>query len=202
MTDVLFLARDHGDGPVSDAVRAGAEAVREQGGDAHVLCFDDHHATEQDGDLTVHRVNFMLDGDTLFSWGMLINIEFIRKIRDLFEHTGFDVVHGHNWEAIPATMTASAAFDVPAVLTMHGLEGENPERLKQDAIRTIEVDGMRAAHLVLTPYEDLKQQIAAYEIDTPTHVTETPGDAADHYTDLEVDATHEDPDAYVGIPSE
>ncbi|MFB6077296.1 MAG: glycosyltransferase, partial [Candidatus Nanohaloarchaea archaeon] len=141
-------------------------------------------------------------GDTLFSWGMLINIEFIRKLRHLFDTDVFDAVHGHNWEAIPATNTAAEVYDVPAFLSLHSLEGLS-DWAKADAIRTIERDGIRRADAVIAATDKVASDIDTYGVAADVTVTD-PADTVDVYDrfDPEVDDDHEGTDGYMGVPAE
>lgn len=201
---VLFVGREFTEGDlVSAHVRDLAAELAGQGVEPHLVCFDDYHAVEEHGPLTVHRVNFELDGDTLFSWGMLINLPFIRRIRELFDEGDFDLVHGHNWESIPATVTVSEVFGTPAVLSMHALEGENHDRPKHAAIHTVEVDGIRSADAVVVPREEVRARIEDYDTGTEVTVADSADAVVETYGGIaEVHDDHEDPDAYVGVPSE
>ncbi|MFB6077169.1 MAG: hypothetical protein ABEK12_03505, partial [Candidatus Nanohaloarchaea archaeon] len=62
--DILFITRTYADDHlITEHLRAVADELADRGGSATVVCFDDHHTEEQDGDIDIHRVNFPLDGD-------------------------------------------------------------------------------------------------------------------------------------------
>ncbi|MDY6776556.1 MAG: glycosyltransferase family 4 protein [Candidatus Nanohaloarchaea archaeon] len=203
--DILFISRSFNpEDPVSDHIKRVSEELGERDGGGAVVCFGEDEKVEEKGPLTVYRVEFPLDGDTLFSWGMLINIPFIRKVRELFSDSRFDAVHGHNWEAIPAMNTVSEIYGIPAFLTFHSVEGMEDWE-KADAISRIERDGVRRSDATVAVSEEVLSGLEAYGIeDQKVQVITRPEKTLELYEDFnpEVEQYREGTDAYMGVPSE
>ncbi len=92
--------------------------------ETHIICFDDYTSDETADRFHLHKISFMLDGNNLFNWTMLMNNEIKRKARELFESIDFDVIHVNDWTAAPAGMTIAKLTGKPLILTLHSTEHE------------------------------------------------------------------------------
>ncbi len=77
----------------------------------------------------------------------------------------FDLLHGHDWPAIPACIAAARALDVPFVLSLHSTEQERSHGGEMRGIGVLaercERDGVLAARLVIVPRSSIRQQLVA-----------------------------------------
>lgn len=164
MENILFIAREFNPGePVSDYCKALSQFLVERSIGAHVVCFGDHSSDELLSGISVHRVPFLLHGDNLFDWGMLINVEFVRRVRELAEKHSFDIIHANDWITLPAGIIASKLMRKPLVVTFHSIEHERGMRWPHSpVISDLEYDGAREAEAILVNNERTYEAIKVF----------------------------------------
>ncbi len=135
MQRVLMFSREFNRGEyVSDYCRNIAGFLSKKGIEPHLICFDIRDGEEVVDGMHVHKVSFMLHGESLFNWAMLMNNELKRRARELFETTGFDLIHANDWTTAPAAMSISKFTGKPLVLTIHSTEHERGFSTKHSGI--------------------------------------------------------------------
>jgi glycosyltransferase involved in cell wall biosynthesis len=82
----------------------------------------------------------------------------------------FDLVHCHDWHAVPAGLKAAEHLGLPLVLSLHSTEYERPRDAEMqdeaDMIHRWEKKGIDTAGLVIVPHSSTRQQIISlYEAD-------------------------------------
>jgi hypothetical protein len=162
--NVLILIREFNPGePVSEYCRALAHLLLEEGMQPHVICFDDRASDQPEAGIWVHRVPLILHGDNLFDWGMLINVEFVRKVRELADRWPFDLIHANDWITLPAGMVSSKLLRLPLIITFHSIEHERGMRWPHSGIiSNLEFDGASEAAAVLVNNQTTYRAIGVF----------------------------------------
>lgn len=122
---VLFLTRRFVDGDdVSEYVKALAEKLVEEGHNAVILAFDDGEYYSVNEGVKVERVPLHYEGDSLYSWSMMLNNEMKEKAREYLEGQDFDIIHANDWMTVPGATAVKKYSEKPFVFTMHSTENE------------------------------------------------------------------------------
>lgn len=122
---ILFLTRKFVDGDdISEYVKALAEKLVEEGHEAFVLAFDDGEYYSVDERVEVERVPLHFEGDSLYSWSMMLNNEMKEKGREYFEEEDFDIIHANEWMTVPGATAIQKYAEKPFTLTLHSTENE------------------------------------------------------------------------------
>lgn len=122
---ILILTRKFVDGDdVSEYVKKLAETLVEEGHEASVLAFDDGGYYSVDERVEVERVPLHYEGDSLYSWSMMLNNEMKEKAREYLKEEDFDVIHANDWVTVPGATAIKKHFERPFVLTVHSTENE------------------------------------------------------------------------------
>ena len=123
---VLLLAKEFTPGEgISGYIKGISSFLAEKGIETHIVCFGNHHPEETQGEMIhIHRVPFMIHGDNLFNWSMLMNNELKRRAREIFEAEGFDIIHGNDWLTSTSAISLSKFTERSLVATIHSTEKE------------------------------------------------------------------------------
>lgn len=122
---ILMLTRKFVDGDeVSEYVKKLAETLVSEGHEAFILAFDDGGYYSVDERVEVERVPLHYEGDSLYSWSMMLNNEMKEKAREYLEEDDFDIIHANDWVTVPGATAIKKQFERPFVLTMHSTENE------------------------------------------------------------------------------
>ena len=123
---VLLLAKEFTPGEgISEYIKGISCFLAENGIEAHIVCFGSHPPEESPREMVyVHRVPFMMHGDNLFNWSMLMNNEIKRRAREIFESEGFDIIHGNDWLTSASAISLFKFTERPLVATIHSTEKE------------------------------------------------------------------------------
>ena len=123
---VLLLNKEFtGSESVSEYTRSLARFLAGKGIEVHIVCFGNSAPEEKIGEgVQVHRVPFVIHGDSLFNWSMLMNNELKRRARELFEDGGFDLIHGNDWITATSAISIAKFTEKPLVVTIHSTEKE------------------------------------------------------------------------------
>ncbi|RLJ03572.1 MAG: hypothetical protein DRP11_00290 [Candidatus Aenigmatarchaeota archaeon] len=140
--------------------------LRSKGIESHLICFSDKAMEIDSGFLKVHTVPFLLHGDNFFNWMMLVNIEFVRKIRELLEVESFDLVNSVDWVTIPAGTAGAKLLDVPLVVTFNSIEHERGmDKMHSFVISDLEWDGANEANAVIVRKKSTSEAIKVFRLD-------------------------------------
>jgi glycosyltransferase involved in cell wall biosynthesis len=122
---ILILAKDFKEGDVvSDYIRELSKFLSQKGIESHIVCFGPSHSEESHQNFHIHRVPFIINGDNIFNWSMLMNNELKRKAREIFEEEGFDIIHANDWSTAAAAMSLAKFTEKPLAVTLHSTEKE------------------------------------------------------------------------------
>jgi hypothetical protein len=134
--------------------------------EVHVIC-PTHGSMEG---IHVHPVHVNLQANDGFEWYMLLNVELVRCAAELTKTYAFDLIHGEEWCAIPASIACSKLLEKPLVVTFHSTEIERGARWPHsDLIRRLEMDGAKEASIVILTHaktsEVLKGEVPKEKIE-------------------------------------
>jgi glycogen(starch) synthase len=123
---ILLLNKEFVPGEsISEYSRSLAVFLAQKGIEVHMVCFGSWPLDESLGEsIHVHRVPFLIHGDNLFNWSMLMNNELKRKSREIFEGEGFDIIHGNDWITSTSAISIAKFTEKPLIVTIHSTEKE------------------------------------------------------------------------------
>jgi len=94
------------------------------------------------------------------SFGQMHKVqEFARKAMNIELYGGADVIHAHDWLTIPAALALRNRINCPILLHLHSTEFERAGPGASDDIVQLELEGMKAADLVVTVSERTRSTI-------------------------------------------
>lgn len=96
--------------------------LNEKGIETHTLFFDGWDYNENEDNIHRHSISFLVHGDNIFNWAMLMNNELQRRGREIFEEFGFDVIHANDWITAPCGMVLAKLTNKPLILTFNSTE--------------------------------------------------------------------------------
>jgi len=165
---ILFLTRRFADGDdIAEYVKALAEYAVEKGHDAAILAFDDGEYYSVDERVEVERVPLHYEGDSLYSWSMMLNNEMKEKAREYLEKKDFDFVHANDWVTVPGATAIKKYFETPMMLTVHSTENERGfSDPNSDVISELEWKGCHQADKVLTNSDNTYGSLT-HDLDVP-----------------------------------
>ena len=122
---ILMLAErmQPGNG-VSDYCGKLSSILSENGYEVHIAFFSGSDYTERIGNIYKHGISFVLHGNNLFTWAMMMNNELKRRGREIFNEHGFDVIHANDWLTTPAGIAMKKLTGKPLLVTIHSTENE------------------------------------------------------------------------------
>ncbi len=123
---VLLLSRELAENEgVSEYVKSLAFFLARKGVEVHIVCFSSSPDEASLGErIHVHRVPFMIHGDSLFNWSMLMNNELKRRSREIFEGMGFEIIHANDWVTSTSAISLAKFTEKPLIVTIHSTEKE------------------------------------------------------------------------------
>jgi glycosyltransferase involved in cell wall biosynthesis len=123
---VLLLGREFARGEsVSEYLKSLSFFLSGKGIEVHIVCFSSYPSEEKLSEgVHLHRVPFMMHGDSLFNWSMLMNNELKRRSREIFEGMGFDIIHANDWATSASAISLAKFTDKPLIVTIHSTEKE------------------------------------------------------------------------------
>jgi len=122
---ILFLARKFEDGDdVSEHIKSLAEYIVEKGHQATIIAFDNGQSFSIDERVDVERVSLFYEGDSLYSWAMMLNNELKKEIREYINQESIDIIHANDWMTVPAATAIKQKYETKMMLTIHSTENE------------------------------------------------------------------------------
>lgn len=121
----LFLARKFEDGDsVSEYIKSLAEYLVEKNHQATIIAFDNDQNYSVDERVNVERVSMFYEGDSLYSWAMMLNNELKKKAREYINQENVDIIHANDWMTVPAATAIKQKYETKMMLTIHSTENE------------------------------------------------------------------------------
>lgn len=158
---IAFLVKNFADGnDLSEYVKSLAEYAAGQGHDPFVISFDDgSHYTISD-EVEVHRFQLHFEGDSLYTWAMMMNNEMKGQVMQQLESEEIDLIHANDWTTAPGGVTLSKHLEKPLFMTFHstenmrGFQGEH-----SGLISDMERQGSFEADKVFANNDDAKNSL-------------------------------------------
>ncbi|QGA80027.1 glycosyltransferase family 4 protein [Candidatus Nanohalobium constans] len=129
---IAYLVKNFADGDdLSEYVKSLAEYMASQGHEPFVVSFDDGSKYTVSEEVEVERFQLHFDGDSLYTWAMMMNNEMKGKVVEKMKDEEIDVIHSNDWITAPGGVTLSNHLEKPFFLTIHstenqrGFQGEN-----------------------------------------------------------------------------
>lgn len=148
--------------------------LADQGHEPVVIAYGDEESCEVRDGVEIHRVNATDSAANTLSWTMSLGHEIEKKAIELAKTVDFDLVHAHDWMAVPGATGIKKTLDLPMVFTVHstqrgrdGLESEY-----QETIHNLEWYGTYEAEEVITVGRDISEEVK--------HVFEVPGEKVNY----------------------
>ncbi|MFB6212978.1 MAG: glycosyltransferase family 4 protein [Candidatus Nanohaloarchaea archaeon] len=138
-----------------------ATTLADQGHEPVVLTFGPEEEVEHRDGIEIHRVTSTDSAADTISWAMKLGYEMEKKAVELHKEQGFDLVHAHDWMAVPGATGIEKTLDIPMVFTVHstqqgrdGIEGEY-----QQTIHDLEWYGTYEADQVITVGREFSEEV-------------------------------------------
>lgn len=166
LNSVMFLTQKYSEGEHhTEYCKEIASKISEEGGETHLVCFGEGERDRKAGDINLHEFSFQLHGDNYFSWSMLIQTEFMRKIRQVLRKNKVQVVHANDWFTVPAALTAKKLFGLPFLITYHSVENERGmDKPHSHQISDLEWQGIEGASYVVVHDEKTADAMETFEM--------------------------------------
>lgn len=144
-----------------------ATTMASQGHSPVVITFGETEEKEFRDGVEIHRVPANNAADNTVSWAMSLGDRMEKKAIELSKNHDFDLVHGHDWMAVPGTTGIKKTLGLPMVFTVHstqkGRDGIDSDY--QQAIHNLEWLGTYEADQVITVGRDFFGEVQQlYEV--------------------------------------
>lgn len=151
---ILFLTRRFVDGDeVSEHIKALSQYLVEKGHESVILAFEEGSCSVEG--FRVEKVSVFYEGDSFYSWSMMLNNELKHRARELLEEEAFDLIHAHDWVTVSGGLALKKRFELPTVLTVHSTEHERGfNDPNSSVISEMEWKGAQNADKLLANNED------------------------------------------------
>lgn len=121
----VLLSRRFADGEgVSEYCKSIAERLVSEGHEALIVAFEDGSSYTVSDGVEIVRVPVHFEGDSIYSWAMMLNNEIKGAVKAEVEEGDVDVVHANDWSTVPGGTTLAKELEVPLVATLHSTENE------------------------------------------------------------------------------
>ena len=138
-----------------------SSALVEQGHDVRVVAYGEEEKVESYQGVQIHRVPSTDNATDTLSWSTYLGHEMKNKAIELHKKEKFDLVHAHDWMAVPGASGIKKLLDIPMVFTVHstqrGRDGINSRY--QKAINDVEWYGTYEAKEVITVGRKLQEEV-------------------------------------------
>jgi len=158
---IAYLVKNFTDGDdLSEYVKSLAEYAASQGHDPCVISFDDGSNYTVSDNVEVERFQLHFDGDSLYTWAMMMNNEMKAKVVEKMKDEEIDIIQANDWTTAPGAVNLSNHLEIPLFLTIHstenqrGFQGQNSQ-----LISDLEWEGTFEADTVFANNEDVKNSL-------------------------------------------
>lgn len=165
---IAFLVKNFADGDdLSEYVKSLAEYVADRGHAPFVVSFDDGSHYSVSEDVKVERFRLHFDGDSLYTWAMMMNNEMKGKVVEKMEEEEIDVIHANDWTTAPGGVTLSKYLEKPLFMTVHSTENQRGFQDEHSSlISELEWQGCFEADRVFANNDDVKNSLL-FDLDLP-----------------------------------
>jgi glycogen(starch) synthase len=144
-----------------------ATTLASQGHEPVVLTYGEKEEQEFRDGVQIHRVPSTDAANDTLSWAMKLGHEMEKKAVELARNIDFDLVHAHDWMAVPGATGIEKTLGIPLVFTVHstqrGRDGIDSEY--QETIHNLEWYGTYEADQVITVGREFSEEVKhTYEV--------------------------------------
>ncbi|MFB6193050.1 MAG: glycosyltransferase family 4 protein [Candidatus Nanohaloarchaea archaeon] len=144
-----------------------ATTMASQGHEPVVITYGEKEESEYRDGVEIHRVPSTDSAEDTLSWAMYLGHQMEKKAIELNKNQDFDLVHAHDWMAVPGATGIKKTLGLPMVFTVHstqeGRDGRDSEY--QETIHNLEWYGTYEASEVITVGRDFSQEVKhLYEV--------------------------------------
>lgn len=144
--------------------------MADQGHEPVVLTYGPEEEVIHRNGVEVHRVPSTDSAADTISWAMKLGHEMEKKAIELHKQRGFDLVHAHDWMAVPGATGIKNTLDIPLVFTVHSTQRgrDGIDGGYQQTIHDLEWYGTYEADQVITVGREFSEEVK--------HTFRVPGD--------------------------
>lgn len=162
---ILLVQKYQPDDEVTEYCQKIADRLEKEKIKTHLICFGEEEKKDKQGNLIIHQVPFQLDGDNYFSWSMLVQTEFVRKVKEIKEEENITLIHANDWQTVPASLIASKVFELPLVITYHSIEEERGmDKPHSQHISELEWQGIDESSYIIVHNQETEESLEVYEL--------------------------------------
>lgn len=176
-------------GKIAPHVKKLSELLAEQNVAVDVVTFDDWRVgIEREDKITLHRCgNPITPCTNILTWVLTMHVEMERMASDMIHDKGKkpDIIHAHDWIALPAAISLHHEFEIPLVLSIHSLEKHRAKGSYNTyvaAIEKIEWQGCFEASQIIVETEWMRDDIIKH-YNVPEYKMHVVSPEADDYID-------------------
>jgi len=131
----------------------------------HLVCYGEEGREKKLKDLWLHEVPFKLHGDNFFSWSMLIQTEFVRKVKEILDKNNISLIHANDWSTVSSGILSSKLFETPLIVTYHSLEEERgKDKPHSEHISELEWEGAYESSYVIIHKKETAEAIKVFDL--------------------------------------
>ena len=113
-----------------------ATTMADQGHEPVVLTYGEEEDVEYRDGVEIHRTPASDSASNTLSWAMNLGHQMEQKAIELAKNNDFDLVHAHDWMAVPGATGIKKTLDLPMVFTVHSTQ-KGRDGIDSDYQRTI-----------------------------------------------------------------
>jgi glycosyltransferase involved in cell wall biosynthesis len=138
-----------------------AETLAAQGHKPTIITYGEEETTQVENGVEVHRVPSSNAANNTLSWAMHLGHQMEKKAIELSKNKKFDLIHAHDWMAVPGATGVKKTLEIPMVFTVHstqkGRDGINSKY--QETIHNLEWYGTYEANEVITVGREFSEEV-------------------------------------------
>lgn len=138
-----------------------ATTMADQGHEPVVITYGEKEETEFRDGVEIHRVPSTDSATDTLSWAMYLGHQMEKKAIELNKGREFDLVHAHDWMAVPGATGIKKTLGLPMVFTVHSTqEGrDGRDSSYQETIHNLEWYGTYEAEEVITVGREFSEEV-------------------------------------------
>ncbi len=138
-----------------------ATTLASQGHEPIVISYGEEEGVEHRDGVEIHRVTSTESANNTLSWAMHLGHQMEKKAIDIYRSQGFDLVHAHDWMAVPGAVGLKKTLDLPMVFTVHSTQKgrDGIDSAYQRTIHNLEWYGTYEASEVITVGKDFSEEV-------------------------------------------
>lgn len=144
-----------------------ATTLADQGHEPVIVTYGEEEEVNYRDGVEIHRIPSTDSANNTLSWAMHLGHQMEKKAIELYKKDGFDLVHAHDWMAVPGAVGLKKTLDVPMVFTIHSTQKgrDGVDSRYQRTIHNLEWYGTYEASEVITVGRDFSEEVKhTYEV--------------------------------------